>query len=482
MSKPLHIVVVGGSVAGLSAALMLAEAGHRCTVLERDGEPAPEASLDAFAAWHRPGVPQLRHSHAFLARLRKLFQARLPAAYDRLLGAGSEEIGVAELFAPTIENPSPQPGDEDLVMLACRRATFEWALWREALAHASIEIRTDARVVGLATTPDRPDCISGVRLAGGPPILGDLVVDASGRHTRAPRWLAAAGRPEPKIERAESGIFYCSRFYRAANVATERRDLAVAVDLGFLKFAVFHGDSGIFSVTLAGPPDDPELATLRTGDSFDRATRLLPQVHRFTRTARPVSRVYTMAGLDNVRRSYEPEATRGFVAIGDAALHTNPLYGRGCTMALIHAALLVDAIAAHGAGAALGPHLEKDVDRELAPWFDFACRQDRDGIEHAQSHRDKAPRPEVRPDGTLDPKAYMRALVKRGLLPVMRRDAWVARKAFRGFHMLDPPASLMNDPEVMKRVLAEFRSSPKDPAELGAITRASFVAALGGAE
>ena len=36
-----HVVVIGGSVAGLATALALAGNGHRVTVLERDAAPPP---------------------------------------------------------------------------------------------------------------------------------------------------------------------------------------------------------------------------------------------------------------------------------------------------------------------------------------------------------------------------------------------------------------------------------------------------------
>ena len=42
---------------------------------------APE---DAFRSWRRGGVPQLRHSHAFLARLRLVLLAHMPDVLERL--------------------------------------------------------------------------------------------------------------------------------------------------------------------------------------------------------------------------------------------------------------------------------------------------------------------------------------------------------------------------------------------------------------
>jgi 2-polyprenyl-6-methoxyphenol hydroxylase-like FAD-dependent oxidoreductase len=56
------IVVLGGGVAGLSAALAFARDGHRVTIVERDdlivGEP-----LEALD-WDRKGIPHFMQPHA----------------------------------------------------------------------------------------------------------------------------------------------------------------------------------------------------------------------------------------------------------------------------------------------------------------------------------------------------------------------------------------------------------------------------------
>ena len=63
-------VVIGGSIAGLAAARLLTRHFSRVVVVERDVRPDVAIAEAAFAVWDRPSVPQFRHSHAFLARLR----------------------------------------------------------------------------------------------------------------------------------------------------------------------------------------------------------------------------------------------------------------------------------------------------------------------------------------------------------------------------------------------------------------------------
>jgi hypothetical protein len=44
-------------------------------------------------------------------------------------------------------------------------------------------------------------------------VAADLVVDASGRNSRLPRWLAATGRPAAAEVEVDADISYASRFY-----------------------------------------------------------------------------------------------------------------------------------------------------------------------------------------------------------------------------------------------------------------------------
>ena len=84
----LDIAIVGGSAAGLFAALLLARAGHEATVLERDDlQPAPDVESAAGKAF-RASAPQIVQPHLIMARCRQLLIDRLPDVYDGMLAAG----------------------------------------------------------------------------------------------------------------------------------------------------------------------------------------------------------------------------------------------------------------------------------------------------------------------------------------------------------------------------------------------------------
>src|SRR3954467_10746232 len=109
------VVVIGAGVGGLSAALTLGRAGHRVQLVERDATPLPADPAGAFA-WDRRGAPQVRHSHAFLARLRNTLRDRHPDVLAALFDAGATELDFVAML-PEDMDPTPHPGDEDLVAL-----------------------------------------------------------------------------------------------------------------------------------------------------------------------------------------------------------------------------------------------------------------------------------------------------------------------------------------------------------------------------
>src|SRR6185295_20292244 len=183
--------------------------------------------------------------HAFLARLRVALLAHLPDVLDRLRAAGVAELGMDQIAPPGVVLAS-RSDDEDVVLLACRRTTFEWALHRSVVERPGIELREGAMIAGLvgeSRNGGRP-VVTGVRLADESVIPAALVVDATGRRSRAPEWLVSLNAPLPYERTYETGIFYYTRFYRARRARAPRGTTGlVAGDLGWVKLAIFPGDN-----------------------------------------------------------------------------------------------------------------------------------------------------------------------------------------------------------------------------------------------
>jgi choline dehydrogenase-like flavoprotein len=114
-----EIVVAGAGIGGLTAAMLLAGDGHAVTVLERDPEPPPATTEEAWAGWERKGVNQFRLPHFFLARFRILLEAELPRVLPALDAAGALRTNaIAE--APEFVSGGPRPGDEEFWSVAQR--------------------------------------------------------------------------------------------------------------------------------------------------------------------------------------------------------------------------------------------------------------------------------------------------------------------------------------------------------------------------
>lgn len=485
----MQVVVVGGGIGGLASALTLGRAGHAVTLLERDDTPLPPSADEAFW-WNRRGAPQVRHSHAFLARLVQLLRERHPDVLAALLDAGASEIRYGDGVPETVTNYEPAPSDDELTMLACRRTTFEWVLRKAVLADPGVRVLGGQAVTGLSAAAPAgaaaggPPHVTGVRVASGDSLDADLVVMADGRRSALIERLGELGVGPLPETLDDTGITYASRFYRLAD-GVELGHLdgrLVGGDLGYLKYGIFPGDNRTFSITLAAPIEDAELRNALTDPAtFDRAASTLRASEGWIGpgVADPVTEVHTMAGLVNRRRRLvvdgEPLVT-GVVAVGDALICTNPLYGRGCTLAFWGAELLADAIASTGADAvALAVAYDGFASQHLAPWHDAARAQDGEAKRVAAAHLTGDD-----PDDPGDPRSFLRAVYRDGLVPAMRTDAVVHRAVVRSFNLLSPPDALMADAAVTATVLAAYEargSRPPEP-DLGPRTRAELLAAI----
>ena len=150
----------------------------------------------------------------------------------------------------------------------------------------------------------------------------------------------------------------------------------------------------------------------------------------------------------------------GLFAVGDSHICTNPLYGRGCPLAMVQAYLLADTLAADGTepeGSALAFHAA--VEREVAPWYRATVVRDR--LER-RTPPPSSPPDDDEPASPLDDDS-MRSLLRDGILPAAGTDPVVYRAFLRAFNLLDPPEALTTDPEVVARVLTVWQERDSRP-------------------
>lgn len=450
--------MVGGGVAGLATALALARRGAEVQVFEKDPPPPATSPGRAFGSWRRAGAPQVRHSHIFLGRLRVLLRDRYPDVLQALLAAGAREMRPLDRPPPLLRNMRPEPGDEDLVALGCRRVTFEWILRELVSREPGVRIEGSQEVLGLIATPTEPPVVSGLRVrkAKGPAerVRAHVVIDASGRRSSVPRWLGELGA-RPIVQREEaSGIVYYTRFYRLRRAGQEPsagHDPWVG-DYDWVKYAIFPAEDGVFSITLAVPLAEPRLKVLARAPAFDAMVRAIPGLRDWidpdiaTPLGEGPREVEAMGALINRRRSlvdhYGPVVQRLFL-VGDAAWCTNPLYGRGCTQAFLQADLLAQ-IMEQSVGDWPGAvaEYERQSRALLEPYYRASVLADRYAVRRAEG----------RPPRNLREQVQERFL-REGVGVAMRVDPVVFRAFLRMINMFEPPEEAFLKPEVVTRTL-----------------------------
>jgi hypothetical protein len=226
----------------------------------------------------------------------------------------------------------------------------------------------------------------------------------------------------------------------------------MAGDLGYIKYGICPADNAHFSITLAVPEIEKELRHAVTNPgAFDRVCAQLPGCASWTDPARSeaVSPVYAMGNLTSVWRTLLRDGAPqvlNFFMIGDAAIRTNPLYGRGCSAGMIHAHALRAILDATDDPAERAVMIEARVRETFRPHYESMVKQDLQAIRRAEGARGG--------EGKMGLKAWLRkSLVQDGVIPAMRSDLDVVRAAARAFHMIDPPISWKKRPGLFARVL-----------------------------
>jgi 2-polyprenyl-6-methoxyphenol hydroxylase-like FAD-dependent oxidoreductase len=340
-----HAAVIGGSMAGMLAARALCDHFERVTIFERDRlaeRPEP-----------RKGVPQARHLHVLMNRGLRVLNSFFPRLQDELMAHGALVIDMANDMTWLTPVGRGVNFQSDIAILGCSRDILEWCVRQQLTAMPQVQFVGGCNVGGLVPTRDR-NGIGGLRLQRrdvGPAeqtIEADLIVDASGRGSRAPQWLKELDHEIPEEVVVDASLGYSSRvFCRPGRLPDGHYGVYIqpAPPENNRGGVLFPVEGNRWILTLAGyggdyPPTDEDgfmdfMRSLRSSIIYDAV-----------KDAAPLSEIHSYRATENRLRCYH-ELSRmpdGFVVLGDAVCAFNPVYAQGMTAAALSALMLSECL------------------------------------------------------------------------------------------------------------------------------------------
>ncbi|MFI6340934.1 FAD-dependent monooxygenase [Streptomyces sp. NPDC050535] len=392
-----HAVVIGSSLAGLTAARALANFMDRVTVIERDWVPRGPG--------RRRGVPQARHTHSLMPAAHQGLEQLFPGIVRDLTGAGAVRVAIPQdmlLLGPA--GWLPRTG-APASMLSAGRDLIDAVLRDRLHADPKIAFASDHEAVALQG--GRHDTVTGVWIRrrdrkapdGWTPkrlLSADFVVDASGHGSRAPQWLAELGYQPPRETVTTTRTAHATAVFAPpiGHVADWKSLFLMASPTNTRQGILNPVEGGRWSVSLSTgdgtPPPTDHQQLLHCAGTLNH-----PLLRDVIEGATPLGPVYSCTRTQNRWRRYEklrrwPDQ---FLVVGDALASFGPPHGHGMTLAVQCALVLDHLLASHGTPVGLSYRLRHTLAHHVAPAWQANTRTlppTREGEDENEDRRDTA--------------------------------------------------------------------------------------------
>jgi flavin-dependent dehydrogenase len=362
-------IIIGGGIAGLLAARTLCGHFKDIIIIEKDKYPSQ--------AGPRNGTPQSNHIHVLLIKGKEILLRLFPDLERNLVAKGAHIVNLTNDVDYYVGTGYSIKFESNLTTIACTRQLLEHEIRNEILEFPNVNVRENTRATGLVVAKDEKTELricKGVTVISTDTnseeiIMGDLVVDTSGRESKTAEWLDQLGYGKPKETVVNSYIGYSTCRLKPTSAQISQQ-LAAPDD----EDEDNDNHKPIIKpiIILTKPPLNPRMGIIYPVEGSSWLIGILGIGKNYPPTHKEALLQYTkkLETLDIYNaikdfelndpiygyrtpgsRQYHYEKMKtwheNFVTYGDSVSSFNPFYGQGITVACIEAVTLDKTLREH---------------------------------------------------------------------------------------------------------------------------------------
>ncbi|MEP3637272.1 MAG: FAD-dependent monooxygenase [Paracoccaceae bacterium] len=430
-------VVIGGSIAGLLTARVLADHFDQVLVLERDRLPDTPTP--------RQTVPQEHHVHLLLQRGKIVMERLFPGLMKDLEKAGAIVVDLG------LDVKCHQAGlwkkrwRSDNTAHYSTRTLLEYVLRQRLRDCANVDLQDQVAVDSVISEDGTIVGVVTDRIThGNSTVRADLVVDASGRGSKAANWLEGMGLGRPAHESIVTKLGYVSAIFgMPKDMSHDWRVLLCLPRLPDEKrmAVVSPVEKDQWMVTAGAWFDDRSDCTHEALAAYLK-TLPIPDLYEAVAAAVPRSQPRRYRMLGGLRRRFDlmKHWPGQFLVVGDAVCSINPIYSQGMSASALQVEAFADGMRHHLSTQSMQKSICASVER---PWQLAASVENRfDGTGPLPTPMDRLR------------NAYFDQLVKASAW-----DQTIALSLLRVNNLIADPATLTNV-SMMARLVKSLIASP----------------------
>ena len=224
-------------------------------------------------------------------------------------------------------------------------------------------------------------------------------------------------------------------------------------DLGYMKYGIFPGDGGHFALIICLPNEEKELReAIKSGEKFDEIGMTIPGLRPWLSKNKSDATTAPF-GIGNIHAVWRDFTGAGnnrllnFFAVGDSAIRTNPLYGRGCSTGALHAHILADILSTESDPWSRALRFQEESERKVRPIFQASLNEDKRGIKRAAAIREG-----VDLDKADSLKRWFALAFGDALMAASRDKLFIHREVMKTINLVEKPGEFLKNKKIQRTV------------------------------